>query len=75
MAPGTRATVLVALATTAAAPEDPSAANNAGNVSSVPPPAMALIAPASIATRHSNKYSDSNAGVLCEHELRFPGGV
>ncbi len=52
---GTRATVLVALAITDAPAEVPSAANKAGNVSSVPPPAIALMAPAATADRQSQK--------------------
>src|SRR5262249_44534311 len=53
--PGTRATVLVALATTAAsaAPSGDSAASSAGKVSRVPPPAVELTAPAASAAKQS----------------------
>src|SRR5580704_15961781 len=54
-APGTKATVLVALAITDAPAVEPSAANKAGNVNSVPPPAIELIAPAAKAERHSHR--------------------
>jgi hypothetical protein len=52
---GTSATVLVALAITDAPAEVPNAANKAGNVNRVPPPATALMAPAAAAERQSQK--------------------
>src|SRR5262245_32291624 len=55
--PGTRATVLVALAITRASavgrPSPVSAASSAGKVNSVPPPARELTIPAARAERHN----------------------
>ncbi len=57
-APGIRATVFVQLANRAASPEVPRMAYSVGNVSSVPPPAMAFIAPATAAARHNKMMSN-----------------
>ena len=63
------ATVLVPLASTAAGPVEPSAANKAGNVNSVPPPAIALTAPA------KHRGQTQNPSVVRHRDRARPEGA
>src|SRR5205085_5027357 len=56
--PGTRATVLVALATTGG-----TTVRRVGKVSRVPPPATALTTPAARADRHSHSHGASHSDI------------
>src|SRR5579872_1287520 len=66
--PGTRATVLVALAATAAcaSPSGARAAVSTGKVSSVPPPAIELTTPAAIAERHNQDRLPDTSKMLLQ---------
>ena len=59
--------MLVPFARTAAGAFEPSAATSTGNVSSVPPPAMELTAPARAAEVHRSRYFSMSSRIISHH--------